>query len=179
MILYYVNFCSIPFYYGIIFLQQPYHIILFVICHVDIDIKYTHEHLYIWCSPFAVWYIKVFASRQVVRDPGKALKKLTPIEHLMTGGAAGGIDSWTIHGTGLTMNILFGCHGRLKDSKYISFDILDNIPFCKENQVWSSSTYFKGFMLVLWRASLKPYHVESPWFTMLMAEITSWYGEYL
>lgn len=26
---------------------------------------------------------------QVVRDPGKALKKLTPIEHLMTGGAAG------------------------------------------------------------------------------------------
>ena len=115
MILYYVNLCSIPFYYGIIyFSQQPYHIILFVICHVDIDIKYTHEHLYIWCSPFAVWYIKVFASRQVVRDPGKALKKLTPIEHLMTGGAAGGIDSLTIHGTGLTMNILFGCHGKLK-----------------------------------------------------------------
>ena len=26
---------------------------------------------------------------QVVRDPSKALKKLTPIEHLMTGGAAG------------------------------------------------------------------------------------------
>lgn len=91
---YIVNFCSIPFHYGIIyFLQQPYHIILFVICHVDIDIKYKHEQFYIWCSPFAVWYIKVFASRQVVRDPGKALKKLTPIEHLMTGGAAGGIDS--------------------------------------------------------------------------------------
>lgn len=26
---------------------------------------------------------------QVVRDPSKALKKLTPIDHLMTGGAAG------------------------------------------------------------------------------------------
>lgn len=132
MILYYVNLCSIPFYYGIIyFSQQPYHIILFVICHVDIDIKYTHEHSYIWCSPFEVWYIKVFASRQVVRDPGKALKKLTPIEHLMTGGAAGGIDSLTIHGTGLTMNILFGCHGKCEGFKNnISFSTSLALRLC-------------------------------------------------
>jgi len=33
---------------------------------------------------------------EVVRDPGKALKKLTPIEHLMTGGAAGAVAKTVI-----------------------------------------------------------------------------------
>jgi len=31
----------------------------------------------------------------VVRDPSKALKKLTPIEHLMTGGAAGHLGAFS------------------------------------------------------------------------------------
>lgn len=33
---------------------------------------------------------------EVVRDPSKALKKLTPIEHLMTGGAAGAVAKTVI-----------------------------------------------------------------------------------
>ena len=48
MIFYCVNFCSIPFYYGIsCFLQQLYHIILFVICqqvHVDVHVNIMCSH---------------------------------------------------------------------------------------------------------------------------------------